>query len=273
MVDKHHGKNILLADLRSAVNMRFPLAVAGVVLCFCLDNWETLKVIPYSRSGSLCVFYFFFNSYSFGGIFMSYFSCLLAALPFSARYSQEHQGGMNVYALFRCGKRNYAISKILVAGLSGGAVLFLGALIFILTLTNYLPIVTPSKLIDYQGLPYYNALASGEGWRYFFITLYLAFLSGTLYGCAGMAVSAFFPIPCVSICAPMVLNFIIVEFGRLARLPSGLRLDLLLKARGKISSDRLTLVLVTTAVFIICWAFYKFFLTRVCQRLEEAERC
>ena len=271
MGDEHRGRNIFRADLRCAVNLRFLIAVLGIVLCFCLDNWETLKVSPFSRSGSLCVFYFFFNSYSFGGVFMSYFSCLLAALPFSARYSYEHQGGINVYALARCGSRKYARAKMLAAGLSGGAVLLLGGFIFVIALASYLPVITPSKLMDYQGMPYYNALASGGGWGYFAAALYLAFLSGVLYGCMGMAGSAFLPVPYIAICAPMVLNFVFVEFGRLTGLPSSLRLDLLLKARGLIGSDLLTLILVTAEVFIICWAFYRIFLKRVSQRLEEAE--
>lgn len=273
MVDKQSGRNILRSDLRCAVNIRFLLAVLGITLCFCLDNWETLKVSPFSQSSSICVFYFFFNSYSFGGIFMSYFSCLLAALPFSARYSLEHQGGINVYAVSRCGRHNYAKSKMIVSGISGGFVMLLGGLLFVIALSTYMPVVTPSKLIDYQGMPYYDALASGKGWGYFASALYLAFLSGALFGCMGMTISAFIPNPYIAICSPMVLNFVFVEFGRLTRLPPSLRLDLLFKARGVMGSECLTLVFVTCAVLILCWTFYGIFLKRISERLEEAERC
>ena len=273
MEDKQYGWNAFLADLRSAMNRRFLISVFGIVLCFCLDNWETLKVSLHSQSSALCVFYFFFNSYSFGGIFMSYFSCLLAALPFSTRYSYECQGGMNVYALARCGRKNYARVKMIVAGLSGGAVLLLGGLVFSLALASYLPVITRTKLMDYNGMPYYSFLASGTGWKYFAVVLYLSFLSGAIYGCVGMAASAFLPSPYLAICTPMVFSFSLVEFSRLFALPSSIRLDYLLKARGIIWTESLTLILLTIEAFAICWALYRLFLKRVCHRLEEAERC
>ena len=272
MVDETSGKNILKADLRGTINISFFIAVLGIALCFCLDNWETLKVSPNSKGSSLCVFYFFFNSYSFGGVFMAYFSSLLAALPFAARYSHEYRGGLYIYAISRCGKRRYARSKLLAAGLSGGATMFLGGLIFIIVLATYLPIITPSRLKDFQGMPYYNALANGSGLGYFAATLYLSFLSGVLWGCVGMCVSAFLPDPYVAICAPMVLNFIFVEFGRLTGLPPSLRLDLLLRARGSFISDAVTLALLTLLVFSLCWLFYRLFLRRVSLGLEVAER-
>lgn len=270
MEAKYSGRNIFLSDLQSAVKLPFLIAVLGVVICFCLDNWQTLIVIPYSQSESLCVHYFFFNAYSFGGIFMDYFSCLLAALPFAARYSHELRGGRDLYALARCSRQSYARAKMLVAGLSGGLVMLLGGLIFILMLGSYLPIITPSRLLEYQNLPYHHALSVGEGLGYFAAVLYLAFLSGALCGCAGMGISAFLPDPYIAICSPMVLSFIFVEFGRLTGLPSGLRLELLLKARSMIYSECLTLVLVTVEVLTLCWIIYQMFLKRISQRLEEA---
>ncbi len=151
--------------------------------------------------------------------------------------------------------------------------MLMGGLFFIIVLASYLPVITPYKIADYQGMPYYKALAYGDGWGYFAATLYLAFLSGALFGCMGMTISAFFPNPYVAICAPMVLNFVCVEFGRLTGLPSSLRLDLLLKARGLIVSESFSLILLTASVFFICWTFYRIFLKRVSERLEEAEQC
>lgn len=278
MADRQVRKNTIFADMREVLRFPFVIAILGIVVCFCFDNWETLKAcinnpIIYGENSSICVLYFFFNSFSFGGVFTGYFSSLLAAVPFAANYSHEHQGGMTAYKITRSGKRTYAFSKIFVAALSGGTVMLIGSAIFIAALSAFFPLVTTTALLDFQAFPYAGVLSTGNGGLYFAVALYLAFISGALWGCCGICISAFFPNQYVAICSPMFVCFLIVEVGRLANLPDWLRLDRMLNARGLLFSEPITLIALAVLIVAIGFLCFKLFLRRVTERLDEVERC
>ena len=148
------GKTILLrtvrADLKVGFGLSFLFSVFGIVLCFCFDNWQDLQnffINPLINKDktSVCVMYYFFNSFSFGGVFTEYFSAIMSAIPFATNYCQENAGGMEIYKYTRCGKVIYARSKFLVTSILGGLTASLGGLIFILLLASYIPINTPEQ--------------------------------------------------------------------------------------------------------------------------------
>lgn len=244
MVDKSVLRRTFCADLKIGTGFPFLFAFLGVTLGFCFDNWEDLRTFIINNplihtEGSVgCVMYYFFNSFSLGGMFSEYFAAIMAAIPFATNFCQETEGGLTVYKISRCGSRAYIRSKFLVASLLGGLTLFLGGLIFILPLTAYLPIVTPAKLFESEWIPFYQALAYGNGVLYLVIVLYISFLNGALWGSVGLCASAFFPNSYVAICAPFIFRFILVQIGRLLKIPDGLRLDMLLCARGYLYSDQ-----------------------------------
>lgn len=278
MEDKRTIKNTILSDMKTAFRPPLFFAIVGVVLCFCIDNWGDLvgsfhNPNLYSEYSVTCVHYFFFNSISFGGVFMGYLSCMLSAVPFATNYSHEFKGGITIYRMTRCGRKVYAQSKILTSALSGGLVMILGGSIFILILSTYLPLVTPSKLIEAQEFPYYSALSVGNGIPYFIIILYILFLSGAFWSSVGMCISAYYPNPCVAVCSPMIVRFLLVEVGRLAKLPAALRVDKLLNASAVFFSEPITLITLTLLVIFICWICFTLFYKRVAERLEDDGRC
>ena len=264
-----------LADLRLGLRPRFFLAILGVCLCFCFDNLEGLRGCyrnPYIRAENsvTCVMYFFFNSFSFGGLFTQFFAPMLAAIPLACAYCTEHQGGLTVYKLTRCGQKTYVRSKFLGAALLGGLTLFCGGGLFILTLHSFLPVVTPQKLLESDWIPYFAALSAGDGSTYLWIVLYLSFLGGTLWSSVGLCVSAFLPSPYVAICAPFVFRFLLNQAERLLHLSPALRLDLLLSARAGTGSDGMTLAVTTAVVLGLIWIFSRLFSLRIERRLRDA---
>jgi len=272
MEDKLVQGSMLRSDIRRGFGISFLLAVIGIVICLCFDSLETLKAtinnpLIYGENASICVLYFYFNAISFGGVFSHYMLSILAALPFAANYSMEQQSGAVIYRMLRGSRKNYCSTKILVSAISGGMALFTGCLVFILGLSTYLPLTTPRQILELSGLPYASALTVGGGSPYFAIALYLAFLRGALYGSVGMCVSAFLPNPYVAVCAPMIFEFILVECGRLLRLPAALRLDLILLARGTLFSDAATLAIVTVVVCAIIILCFQLFSVRCERRL------
>lgn len=174
---------------------------------------------------------------------------------------------MGIYKLSRCGERAYVHSKFLVAAVLGGLVLLLGGLLFMLALATRVPLVTDAELLEFQGYPFYDALASRNGLAYFAVILYLSFLGGALWASVGLCASAYFPSIYVAVCAPFLFRFTLTELGRLLRLPNSLRLELLLAARGQIYSDAVTLAVTTAAVLALILLCDAMFAKRVRRRI------
>lgn len=265
--------NNLYADMKAAFRASFWVAVLGIALCFCMDNWSDLMALftatnIYGKSSVFYVHYYVFNAYSFGGVFVGYFACMLAAVPYATSYSCDEYGGITIYIVQRTALKNYAKSKILATAFSGGMAFLLGTVLFIFPLLFFLPVVTPQKLLESQDFPYYFALQSGSGICYIIIILGMTFLSGALSSCVGLCVSAWYPNACVAICAPLLFQLVLVEIGRLFCFPSGVRLDRILKARGVFISDGLTLFITPLVVLGLCYACYRLFLHRIANRIE-----
>lgn len=276
MEDKPTLSRTIRADFKMGLKIPFILGIFGVFLGFCFDNWESLRHFvhsskQYSGNSVTCVMYYFFNSFSFGGVFSEYFATIMAAIPFATNYCKETEGGMSIYKISRCGSRAYVRSKFLVASLLGGLTLFLGGLIFSAILGIYLPIVTPGKLFESQWVPYFQALNTGNGVLYMVIVLYISFLGGCLWASVGLCASAYFPSRYVAVCAPFIFRFVLTQIGRLLKLPNGLRLELLLCARGTIYSDAVTLIVTTAAVASLIFVCYRLFSNRIERSIWNVE--
>lgn len=264
------------ADFKLGLRLPFLFAVLGVFIGFCFDNWESLRHFihsskQYSENTVTCVMYYFFNSFSFGGVFSEYFATIMAAIPFAANYCMETEGGMSIYKISRCGSCAYVRSKFLVTSLLGGLTLFLGGFIFSSLLGIYLPIVTPGKLLESQWVPFFQALNTGNGILYMVIVLYISFLGGCLWASVGLCASVYFPSRYVAVCAPFIFRFVLTQIGRLLKLPNGLRLELLLCARGTIYSDTVTLFVTTAAVASLIFVCYRLFSNRIERSIWNVE--
>lgn len=264
------------ADFKMGLKLPFLLAVFGVVIGFCFDNWQDLRNFINSplvnqENSPVCVMYYFFNSFSFGGVFSEYFAAIMAAIPFAANYCHEADGGLSIYKISRCGKHTYARSKFLVASVLGGSTVSLGGLIFILVLSAYLPLVTPEQILEASWLPFARALTVGNGVPYFAIVLCISFLGGALWGSIGLCVSAYFPSVYVALCSPFIFRFVLVQIGRLLKLPGGLRLDLLLVARVIVHSDTVTFLVTAAFVLMIISLCYHLFCTQLERSIWDVE--
>lgn len=276
MVGNSARLRTIQADFKLGLKLPFLLSILGVFLGFCFDNWESLRSFirsskQYGENSVQCVMYYFFNSFSYGGVFSNYFATIMAAIPFATNYCQETEGGMSIYKISRCGSSVYVQSKFLVASLLGGLTLFLGGLIFSALLGIYLPIVTPGKLFESQWVPYFQALNTGNGILYMVIVLYISFWGGCLWASVGLCASAYFPSRYVAICAPFIFRFVLTQIGRLLKLPNGLRLELLLCARGTIYSDSVTLIVTTAAVLLLIFVCYRLFTRRIERSIWNVE--
>lgn len=250
-------RNTLAADFKRALRLPMLFAVLAVIIGFIFDNYNDLKLLAFEQGRkNLSVFYYHFNSVSFGGMFSTYLFSLIAALPFAAEYAAERQSGMALYLVSRSGVKNYGISKMLTAAIAGGLALCLGSMIFVAVLSTQLQLVRPSDLVEHAGLPYYSLLSSGDGIQYFFAAWYLLFLTGALWASAAMCVSAFAQDRYVVIASP-------VQFARLLRIPNAVRLDMLLIGRAQWGSEIVSLLLAGTVIALLVTGLTLVFCRRV----------
>ena|GEM_PF-2446825 len=262
----------VIADIKRALRFPILIAILVVILSFILDNYGDLLVAfenPERAKEVISVFYYYFNAVSFGGMFTRYLFVLIAAVPFGAQYARERQSGMTVFLIHRSGQRNYCISKMLTAALTGGLALCLGSLIFVAGLSTRLQLIVPLNLTEFVWLPYCSLLSSGGGVPYFAAALYLMFLTGALWASVAMCVSAFTSDPYVVIASPFLISFLQMQFSRLLKLPDTARLELLLCGRAQWGSDSVSLFLIGLVIALIWVGLTFIFYCRVKRRVQD----
>lgn len=242
---------MLSASLKRAFRWRFWIAVLLVAFAIAFDSWATLLWAlsnTFNPDGILCVHYFLFNSVSFGGVFGQYFIAILAAIPFSTEYVEEHN--MLPYILARTRPVRYGFSKMFSAALSGGLALALGGILFITALSLKLPLVSHSRLFEMQWIPYFSLLNYGDGIGYLIVFIALMFLKGFLCGGLCICISAYIPNKFVVTASPFVMSFVLVQICRLMRITDKFRLDYLLSGRSWLGSTSIRLIFLVSAVAI-----------------------
>lgn len=259
-------RNTLAADFKRTLRLPMLFSVLAVIIGLIFDNYNDLKLLAFEQGReNLSVFYYHFNSVSFGGMFSTYLFALIAALPFATEYAVERQSGMTLYLVSRSGVNHYGISKMLTAATAGGLALCFGSMIFVSVLSTQLPLVRPSDLVEHAGLPYYSLLASDDGIQYFFAAWYLLFLTGALWASAAMCISAFAPDRYVVVASPFLICFLMVQFARLLRIPNAVRLDMLLIGRAQWGPEIVSLLLAGTVIALLVVGLTFVF----CQRVKE----
>lgn len=270
MVDK-----VSSFELKRVFRLPFLVGIVGTAMCFYLDELEFIKMtinnpMVFAEGSVSCVLHYITGSYTFGGVFCSYLMPIFTALSYSVSYCTEENNHMISYIISRSGKRQYSCEKVLVTAASGGLTALLGMLLFVIVLSTYLPMTTPQYIEETQMLPFGSLLSRNSGIPFLMVVMYLIALSGALWAEVGIWISAYLPNPYVALCFPMLFKFLMVQTGRLLRLPDALRLDRLLCANGILLSEEVTLVVVTVAVLGMIALMGGDFRRRIERRIENA---
>lgn len=264
-----------LVELKRIFRLPLLIGVIGTALCFYLDELEFIKMtinnpMALGEGSVSCVLHYITGGYVFGGVFCSYLMPIFAAIPYASSYCMEENDQFVAYKIVRSGKKPYSSAKTLMTSVGGGLATLLGALLFVIALSTYLPLTTPQYILESQVLPFGYLLSQNSGVPFLLVVTYLVTLSGALWAEAGLWISAYLPNPYVSLCFPMLFKFLMAQVGRLLRLPDGLRLDRLLSANGIFVSEGITLVVVTVAVVALIVLMGKDFQRRAERRMENA---
>ena len=196
-------------------------------LCFAaLIVMDAVDMVPEAIKGyNMDIWYFYFQSLSFGGLYGPYLGPMLCALPYACALAEERLSGAYYFSLPRAGRTPYFLSKYLCAMLSGAVIYSLGiVLLTVLGRLLGLPYILDE---DYEGMEdfYYFDLFAQGGWRYFLVAAWYAFLSGGLYGGFAALVSTRTTQIGVVVVAPMVLTFVEIRLCQLLVIVNEYRLS------------------------------------------------
>lgn len=246
----------LRADLKNALNLKLALSVALVPLFILLDSAVDLEY-AFSEGSDTSVYYFYFQSISFGGLYGRYLVGMLCALPYAAAFCDEYHAEMTPEIIARSGTNNYFLSKFIIGATSGGLVNMLGLLLMVLAMSVKLPLFHEA---DFQGMEdfFYMPIAMKNQAAYFAIAHFYAFLHGALL--AGLAVwaSGFIQNRYAILTVPPIAMFMQIQLSRIFGLPMQWQINQWLSMRVTIGNEQITIlsalgVVVAILVLCACW--------------------
>lgn len=256
--------NYLRGSFYQTLSYRTGILIVAIAFCICLDTWNQLPFLWMGDRNSMAVYYYIFNSLTFGGQYVPYLVPMLSVTAYTTSYYKESSTGMDAFIIGRLGSRKkYAVSKLVTASISGGIISVIGFLLFILAANRFQPLYHSDFDVEASGFPYFKFLSTGNGVGYFIIIFYLIFLNSILWNTIALVCSAYFNNAYVTISSPLLLSYFLKRIYTYLQIPDELRLDFWLSARIIYVSDRVTLMLSTLSVLFIVGICSYFFVRKI----------
>lgn len=215
---------VFRADAKNINPLKFIFTSLCIALAMMLDDVQGIKIALTEQS--ISIYYCFFNSIVFSGMFGTYFTASLCVIPYANAYVRERGAGMDRYVVCRAGTANYIRSKFLSGALSSGLCMSFGYGLFMLILSSRTSFVNQQDLLS--GLDYFPYVAmslEGGATIHILLILYYGLLTGTLWGGLSVFVSAFVNDTLIIAAVPFIGKFFIVQLYRMLRVPEQYRLD------------------------------------------------
>ncbi len=241
MENKWNTVHYIKSCFGQAFSLKLVMLIVAVAFCICLDTWNQ---IPYLWSGqaSIDVYYYLFNSITYGGTYMPYLMPVLAATVYAVSYSKESSCGIRDYVIGRLGYGRYAFSKAFVSIVCGGITAALGVLFFCVYANYFQPIYIYEEGVN---VLYYTQPSTENGIWYIVILIYLTMLSGMLWSMVALLVSAYFENIYVTIASPLLISYMLARVYVLLGIDGKYRLDYWLSGRAGIGTDEESLCVIT----------------------------
>lgn len=263
--------NTLAQDLKRAFSWRFVCSVLSIPFLMMIDIiWflrDSLTAPGYT------VYYLFFSTIVFGGMFSRYGSAIACTLPYCAEAGKEYLVGIQPQFAIRSGKKGYLLSKFICAVFSSSICMALGYCLLIGILSIFFPFVglqVPESGMDFY--PYVSDSLEGKVMQHVLIIGLNGFMTGAFYGSVTTAASAYVKDKLVILSLPFIIRFCWVQFYRMIQLGEELRLDTWLFMQTLYvtpSSTILYSALRVAVVFLISFCIFYRKSTRRIQGLES----
>ncbi|OYP21349.1 hypothetical protein CG709_07975, partial [Lachnotalea glycerini] len=198
----------LSGSFRQSLSYRAGFLIISIAFCVCLDTWNQLPFLWTGARNSMAIYYYIFNSLTFGGHYVPYLVPMLSVAVYTISYYKESSTGMDAFIIGRLGsRRKYAVSKLIASSISGGVISVMGFLLFIVVANRFQPLYLSEFDMEASGFPYFKALSTGNGVGYFIIIFYLIFINAVLWNTIALLCSAYFKNVYVTIASPLLLSY------------------------------------------------------------------
>lgn len=258
--------NYFKESWKRCISWKYPVLLFACAACYLPDVWGyfTMALLG-ERREVFCVQYMVFNSWTYGGNCVGSIMPMLTTMAATITYCKEKNAGIDTYLMGRIGSRSqYAKMKAYSSVLIGGLTAFLGSLLFVALMSCKIPLITEEKLIEMEGMPFWNLLRMGDGIGYFIVVFYLLTLHCMLCNMAALCVSMYVPNPYIVIATPILLSYGWTRLMVLLHVPMEWRLDLWLSSRMTVGEhgDLCTVMVATIVVLGLlgagtAWFVYK----------------
>lgn len=249
MVDNR--PDFVCLNIKKFFSWKFFLCACSLTLIILLDQLSDF--LHLYRSGESTVWYFYYFSICYSGIYSSYLLPILAALPFSTSVFEERESKVLPMLISHTGIGKYSISKYILNAFCGAITLGLGMLIFTGIFSLRFPLYD-SVHLDYAMELEYGWALSGSSTAYFMIGAFLLFLRGAIYATIALISSTYFSNRYIILASPALINFIFFRLYSLLPLKEEFRLDWLYRGKVTLVSDGFTLgflTILTLTVLVI----------------------
>lgn len=257
MVIRNKTANYVAGCFRQIVSIKKMFLIFGVSMCICLDTWNQIPFL-WSGQSAITVYYYLFNSITYGGTYMPYLMPVFAACIYADSYVKETSGGMKQYLVGRIGYRGYAIGKIVVSTVGGGLAAAMGVIVFCVVAGCFQPLYEWEEGVNTL---YYTQPDSGHGMVYVGILIYLTMLSGMLWSMVSLLCSAYFENIYVTVASPLLCSYLLTRVYVYLGVPGSYRLDYWLSGRDGVGSDgemvMWTMLRVILLIMIMAFLFYR----------------
>ncbi|KOY80529.1 hypothetical protein I6G82_08805 [Lysinibacillus macroides] len=151
------------------------------------------EYISWIKYGDISVLYLFLSGYNSGTAnFLIVVFPIISCLPFAASYVSDCKTGLNKYIYIRMSKTSYRLIRLLVNGLVGGFVLFIGpfiSLLFLLGIKVFTHI--PMAKEQMETFEYFKSLGIHSPIIAILIILIVLFFCGFTFATFALGISTF----------------------------------------------------------------------------------
>lgn len=231
---------------------------------------ESIPLLWEWERGSVPVYYYIFNSFTYGGQYVPYVIPVLSTLIATTEYCTEHTCDVEGFIVARLeSRRAYALVKIITSLTGAVFAVVAGISLFIVAAALLQPLYIRDLDMEASGFPYFSFLKSNQGIGYFLIILYLASLSAILWNMIALLCSACFHNKYITITGPMLFSYLLNRVLTKLQVPGEYRLDYWLYARDSMGNDIKTLLYTSIMVAVISSICGVLFMRRVKGSKEE----
>lgn len=259
---KKHFHKMIFWNAHYVFLLKLLFAMLCIAFAIMLDDVQGVKYAL--TEGFTSVYYCFFNSVVFSGMFGTYVCAIICVIPYASSYLKERNSGIFRYIAYRTGILQYTLSKFVAGSITSGLCLSMGYGTFIMILSTKTSFVNSQDILSgLHQFPYVSISLSGRELNHIILILYYGFLTGSLWGGVTVFASAYICDPLSLAVTPFICKFLIVQIYRIARIPEIYRLDFWLYMGEVLISPKFTAIVSFLSIGFILTIFFICFKKRV----------